>query len=190
MNVLMLAPHPFYQVRGTPIAADLVLKVLSQRGEYVDMITFPEGEDVYYPNVYIYRTPRFRWLKNIRPGFSWKKLVCDFFILVKALKLARSKQYDVIHAGEEAVFIALALKICFGIPYVYDMDSSLVEQLTNKYSWLRLLGFILRAFEGLAIKNAKAVIAVCQTLAVYAQQYNPKKIIVLPDISLLSYVPH
>ena len=28
MNILLLAPHPFYQERGTPIAVDLLLKVL------------------------------------------------------------------------------------------------------------------------------------------------------------------
>ena len=61
MNVLMLAPHPFYQARGTPIAVDLVLKVLSSRGEKVDVVTFPEGEPVHYANVAIYRTPAFRF---------------------------------------------------------------------------------------------------------------------------------
>ena len=85
MNVLMLAPHPFYQARGTPIAVDLVLRVLSSRGEFIDIVTFPEGRDVRYLNVRIYRTPSFRFTRNIRPGFSFKKLICDFFLLIKAV---------------------------------------------------------------------------------------------------------
>lgn len=187
MNILMLAPHPFYQARGTPIAVDLVLKVLSQRGERVDIITFPEGSDVDYPNVQIYRTPALRIVKDIRPGFSVKKIICDLFLLVKAIRLVNSNRYDLIHAGEEAVFIALAIKTIWGIPYVYDMDSSLVQQLMDKYPQLRFLKKLLQGCEGLAVRNAKAVIPVCQALKSEIEQYNPNKVVVIPDISLLNY---
>ncbi|MGB7086881.1 MAG: glycosyltransferase [Phormidesmis sp.] len=187
MNILMLAPHPFYQPRGTPIAADLVLRVLSERGEYVDLITFPEGSDVHYPHVKIYRTPAHKIVQDIRPGFSLKKIICDVFLLMQAIKLVRTKQYDLIHAGEEAVFIALLLKKLFGIPYVYDMDSSLVQQLIDKSPKLKIFEKVLQAFEGLAVKNSRAVIPVCQALAVEIQQYNPRKVVVIPDISLLNY---
>lgn len=187
MNVLMLAPHPFYQPRGTPIAVDLVLKVLSSRGERVDVVTFPEGEDVYYNNVTLHRTPAFRLVQDIRPGFSIKKLICDVFLAIKAVQLVRAARYDVVHAGEEAVFIALLLKKVFGIPYVYDMDSSLVGQLMDKYPKLSIMQGLLRACEGTAIKQAKAVIPVCGALATEVQRYSPEqKIVVIPDISLLS----
>lgn len=187
MNILMLAPHPFYQARGTPIAADLVLRVLSERGEQVDVVVFPEGSDVHYRGVQIYRTPAFRLVKGIRPGFSLKKLICDGFLLVKALKLVRQKRYDLIHAGEEAVFIALLLKKLYGIPYVYDMDSSLAGQLVDKYPQLRLLNRLFHGLEGVAVRNATAVIAVCQALESEIQPYEPKKVVVIPDISLLNY---
>ena len=187
MNILMLAPHPFYQARGTPIAADLVLKVLSERGETVDVIAFPEGSDVHYPNVTLYRTPAFKFIANIRPGFSWKKIVCDLFLLFQAIRLAKSNRYDLIHAGEEAVFIALIIKKLFGIPYVYDMDSSLVQQIVDKYPRLKFLKAILKPCEGFAIHHAKAVIAVCQSLATEVQQHQPNKVVVIPDISLLNY---
>ena len=36
MRILFLAPHPFYQDRGTPIAVNLMLQTLSERGEEVD----------------------------------------------------------------------------------------------------------------------------------------------------------
>lgn len=187
MNVLMLAPHPFYQARGTPIAVDLVLRVLSSRGEHIDIVTFPEGRDVTYPNVRIYRTPSFRFTRNIRPGFSLKKLACDVFVLLKAVQLIRISKYDLIHAGEEAVFIALLLKKMFNVPYVYDMDSSLVQQMTDKYPWLRFCESILQIFEGTAVRNAEAVIPVCPDLATTVKRYKPKKVVVIPDISLLSH---
>ncbi len=186
MNVLMLAPHPFYQARGTPIAVDLVLRVLSSHGEVVDVVTFAEGKDVHYANVRLHRTPAFMFTRNIRPGFSGKKLICDLFLFIKAVRLVRAGHYDLVHAGEEAVFMALFIKKVFGIPYVYDMDSSLVGQLIDKYPSLQFVKGLLQAFEGAAVKNAEAVIPVCRALATEVQRYSPsKKIVVIPDISLL-----
>ena len=190
MNILMLAPHPFYKARGTPIAADLVLRVLSERGDQVDVITFPEGSDVEYPNVKIYRTPDVKAVRNIRPGFSWEKVVCDIFLLIQAVRLAKTNRYHLIHAGEEAVFVALVIKQLFGIPYVYDMDSSLVQQLMDRYPQFHFLRKVLQSFEGLAVRNAKAVVAVCQALKTEIAPYHPSRVVVIPDISLLNCSRH
>ena len=46
MRILVLAPHPFFQARGTPLAVRSVLEFLSARGHAVDVLTFAEGEDV------------------------------------------------------------------------------------------------------------------------------------------------
>jgi len=186
MNVLLLAPHPFYQNRGTPIAVNLVLRVLSERGDQVDMVTYPEGRDIYYPNVTIHRTPRLPFVHNIRPGFSWKKLVCDFFMIIKVIALVSRKRYDLVHAGEESVFIALMLNLFCKLPYVYDMDSSLAQQLIEKYPKLTLLNSFLNFCERVAVQKAAVVVAVCQALATDIRAYNPKNVVVIPDISLLN----
>ncbi|NEO98908.1 MAG: glycosyltransferase [Symploca sp. SIO2E9] len=186
MNILLLAPHPFYQNRGTPIAVDLVLRVLSERKEQVDVVTYPEGSDVEYDHVTVYRTLKLSFVRNIRPGFSWKKIVCDFFMFLKVIDLISKKRYDLVHAGEESVFIGLLLKVLFKIPYVYDMDSSLAQQMIEKYPKLIFFAFVFDFFEGLAIKNAKVVISVCDALAADIQKYKPKNVVVIPDISLLN----
>ena len=74
MKILLLAPHPFYQARGTPIAVNTVLEFLSSRGHEVDVLTYHEGADVNIPNCRIYRIPRVPGVRNIRPGFSLKKV--------------------------------------------------------------------------------------------------------------------
>ncbi len=186
MKILLLAPHPFYQNRGTPIAVDLVLRVLSERGDSIDVVTYPEGKDIHYPNVRVYRTLRLPFLRRIRPGFSAKKLMCDVFMLVKVVQLVMKKKYDLVHAGEESVFIGLALKWLLKIPYVYDMDSSLSQQMVEKYPWLGFVASILSFFEKIAVRNAQVVISVCDALAQDIQKYRPKKTVVIPDISLLN----
>lgn len=185
MKILFLAPHPFYQERGSPIADAMILKLLSKRGNQVDVVTYAEGKNINYKHITLYRTPDIPFLRNIRPGFSWKKIICDFFLFIKAFRLILIQRYDLVHAVEESVFIALVFKALFKIPYIYDMDSSLVEQLIEKYSFLTPLAGFLKFFERIAVTKAKAVIPVCDALAMYIEKYKPKKVVVLSDVSLL-----
>lgn len=185
MRILLLAPQPFYEDRGTPIAVALVLKVLSERGTRVDVVTYHEGRDVRLDHVTLHRIPRVPLVRGIRPGFSWKKIICDVFMLLAAVRLAASRRYDLVHAVEEAVFIALLLKWLFRIPYVYDMDSSLAQQLTERLPFLRKAGPALAACERLAVRQATAVVPVCEALAAVARQGHARKIVLLPDVSLL-----
>jgi len=186
MNILLLAPHPFYQERGTPIAVDLLLRVLSARGDTVDVVTFHEGTDKTYPNVTMHRIPALPWVRNIPPGFSWKKLVGDFFLTFKALRLARRKKYQLVHAVEEAVFIAMMIRLIFRIPYVFDMDSSLPMQMIEKMPVLSAAAPVLKVFETRAARKSFAVVAVCEALADIARTAGARRVFVLQDISLLS----
>jgi hypothetical protein len=185
MNILLLSPQPFYQERGTPIAVNLVLKILGERGDQVDVLTYHEGKEVRHEHVTLHRIFKIPFVRGIRPGFSWKKVVCDFFMFFKAIRLVSAKRYDLVHAVEESVFIALALKYLFKIPYLYDMDSSLAQQMVEKYLFLKPFAAVFILFERLAVKNAKAVSPVCDALAQIVQEYKPAKIVVLPDVSLL-----
>ena len=186
MKVLLLAPQPFYQERGTPIAVDLVLRALSARGDEVDVLTYHEGASVSYPHVRIHRIPRIPFVRGVGPGPSVKKLLCDAVLFIAALRMATRTRYDLVHAVEESAFMALAIKRLRGIPYLYDMDSSLAEQLTEKYPMLRGLGAWLRACEATAIQHAEAVVPVCDALAQIAERQRARRVVVLRDVSLLS----
>ena len=186
MRILLLAPEPFYQDRGTPIAVSLLLRVFSVRGEQVDVLTYHEGTDIQLESVTLHRIAKLNFVRNIRPGFSWKKVICDAFMLVKSAQLVRQNRYDVIYAIEEAVFIALVWKWLLRIPYVYDMDSSLVQQLVESCPLLRPFTFLFKLFEGLAVKNAIGVAPVCESLTAAIISYHPRKIVVLHDVSVLT----
>lgn len=186
MKVLFLAPHPFYQGRGTPIAVSQVLAVLSRRGVHVDVVTYHEGEDVEYEHVKLHRIPALPFVRNIRPGFSWQKIICDGLMMLVILRLLlQQRRYTLVHAVEESVFIALALKLLLRIPYVYDMDSSLVQQIVDKVPQLKRLHPLLSLFEKVAVRHAQAVIPVCQALHESIAPYRPQKVTVLHDMSLL-----
>jgi hypothetical protein len=185
LNVLVLAPHPFYQDRGSPIALNEVLKILSERGNQIDLVVYHEGKDIRLAGLTIHRIRMLSSIKDIRPGFSWKKVICDILMFFKAMQLVLRHRYHVVHAVEESVFIALILKWLFKIPYIYDMDSSLPQQLVERYPSLR--GFLdcFNVLEGLAVRNAIAVVPVCTALADSIARYHPNKVVVLQDVSLL-----
>lgn len=173
MKILLLAPQPFFQARGTPIAVRLVLEFLSGRGHQVDLLTFHEGSDVEIPNCRIVRIPRLPGIHNIRPGFSLKKVLCDLAMFFSCARLMHRTRYDLVHAVEESAFIAAALQPLTGVPYVYDMDSSLAEQMIDAYPGLRLIGPVLRRCEGVAVRRSAGVLTVCATLQDIARNHAP-----------------
>lgn len=187
-KILFLSPQPFFQERGTPIAVKLAAGVLAEAGYAIDLVTYHEGESTPIQGVTHHRCWAPSWLRNIRPGISVKKLVCDLFFLFKALTLVMTnrEKYRLVHAVEESVFIAWFFKIIFGLPYVYDMDSSLSLQLTEKWEFLTPLRGAAEWLERLAVKRAVAVVAVCDSLAEVAVKLGAKKVDVLYDVSLLA----
>ncbi len=186
MRILVLAPQPFFQERGTPIAVRLFLEVLGQAGHHLELLTYHEGDNVDLPGVVIHRIPVLWGTKGVRPGFSAKKLICDAAMAVKALKLVRRKDFDMVHAVEEAAFIAWVLKILYGLPYVYDMDSSLATQVLDKFPWLGPAAGFLHWAEGQALSHSQGVLAVCHSLRDRARKYASRvPVACLEDTSLL-----
>ncbi len=157
------------------MAVRTVLEFLGARGHEVDLLTFHEGEDVQIPNCRVFRIGNIPGVRNIRPGFSFKKVVCDGFMFAKCLRMVRRRRYDLIHAVEEAAFIAAAVQAITGIPYVYDMDSSLAEQLVEAYPGLQFAFPSLRRAEALAVRRSMGVLTVCAALEDVALAHAPEK---------------
>ena len=93
--------------------------------------------------------------------------------------------YNLIHAGEEAVFFAMFFKIIYRIPYVYDLDSSIAQQVVEKKSYLKVFAPLFNFLEKRAIINAEANLPVCNALAELCENYGSKKTVTIHDISQL-----
>ena len=185
MRVLILAPHPYYQERGTPIAVDLLIRALTERGDEVDLLTFHEGIDHTYDHFQIYRISPWPAVNNLRPGFSAKKIYCDIFMFFRFIRLMQKKKYDIVHAVEESAFMALLVCPLTATPFVYDIDSSMTTQLIDKLPALKPMRGILAFFESLPMRYAIAVVPMCDALADEAGKYRDNNIVVLKDVSLV-----
>ena len=128
-RILLVAPQPFYQDRGTPIAVRQVLGALSQLGYPADLLTYPVGADIGIPGVRIFRTANPFGFKHVPVGLSLQKTLLDIPLTLDLLARLRTGAYSCIHAVEEAAFPAVVLGRYYRVPVVYDMQSSLPEQL-------------------------------------------------------------
>lgn len=185
MKVLLLAPQPFFQERGTPIAVRLLAETLCAAGHEVDLLTYHEGEDVVFPGLRIVRIPRLPLIGNVSIGFSWKKLVCDAALTVSLLRRAHRGRYQVVHAGEESIFPAVWFSARHGAAVVYDMDSDLTDQVLAKKRILRPFRGLFEAIERSTLGRASLILPVCPHLAEKARRLAPGvEIRVLEDIPL------
>ena len=168
-RVLLIAPQPFYEDRGTPIAIRHVAIALSERGWLVDILTYGVGQDVASPGIRIFRFGMWFRFKTVPIGLSLKKLLLDSAMPWAIWKQLKRNKYDCLHAVEEAVYPALILGRMTKIPVIYDMQSSIAEQLAM-HPLLRFLGLgrLMGWFERQAC--AKAACVACS--AGLAQKYS------------------
>ncbi|MFN2433316.1 MAG: glycosyltransferase family 4 protein [Gemmatimonadota bacterium] len=127
--MLLVAPQPLFDDRGTPIAVRQVLEALSELGYRVDVLTYPMGRRRQIPCVRLLRALNPFGLRRVPVGFSLRKVLLDSSLVVGLAGLLSEQHYLCVHAVEEAAFPALLLARRRGIPVIYDMQSSLPEQL-------------------------------------------------------------
>ena len=184
MKILVVAPQPFYVERGTPIAVRALIETLCRAGHHVDLLTTHLGADIDEPNLTIHRTRLFGKIRSLPIGFSGSKLALDLAIWLRLLKLAGRGRYDVIHAVEEAVFLALPLRWLGRGKLVYDMDSVISEQLREKWPQIGWLSRAVAACEAVAQRSSDLVLPVCPAIAEAAAGHvSQDKIHLLPDIA-------
>ena len=161
----MLAPEPFFEPRGTPFSEYHRIKTLGELGHHVDLVTYPIGRNVELPNLRIFRSLRPPFVHKVRIGPSAAKLVLDALMLLTVLRRVVADRYDVIHSHEEMGLVGVWLARWLGIPHLYDMHSSLPQQLSNfKYSRSGALTKLFTWAEGQMVHRSTVVITICQEL--------------------------
>jgi len=165
MRILMIAPQPFFQPRGTPFSELYRIRAMTELGHQVDLVTYPIGEDVDMTGLSIFRTPAIPGIKSVRIGPSLAKIPLDALVFTSSLRRLVSTRYDVLDCHEEAGLMGVVLSKLFGIPTIYDMHSSLPEQLENfGYSRSKVLRYLFDVAERITIKGSEAIIHVCPYL--------------------------
>lgn len=158
-RVLVVTPQPFYEDRGTPIAIRYVAQALSELGVGVDILAFPIGTEVAIPRVRVLRCANPLALRQVPIGFSWRKLALDASLWQSFRRLVRSQNYQIVHAVEEAAYMASAICPPLGQPFIYDMASAIPVELARKPIFRpSLIQGLISAAERHVISSAAGVI--------------------------------
>ncbi|MCK5003504.1 MAG: hypothetical protein KAS21_00350, partial [Candidatus Aminicenantes bacterium] len=102
MKILMIAPEPFFEPRGTPFSEYFRIKSLSRLGHEIDLVTYPIGEDKDIKGLKIYRCLKPPFVTSVKTGPSAAKIFLDLFLFFKAAGRLMRTKYDMIHTHEEA----------------------------------------------------------------------------------------
>ena len=165
MRALVIAPQPFFTPRGTPFSVYYRTRTMADLGIDIDLLTYGQGQDIEMPNVRIRRIPDFSIFGRIRTGPSILKLFLDMFIGIYTVAFLLRHRYEIVHAHEEAAFIARFLKPLFGYRFIYDMHSSLPEQLENfSFTRSRIITRIFEWLERTTLQAADAIVVICPAL--------------------------
>jgi glycosyltransferase involved in cell wall biosynthesis len=165
VRILMIAPEPFFEPRGTPFSEFHRIRALIALGHQVDLVTYPFGENVSMPGLRVFRSVRPPFVDRVKIGPSLAKIPLDALLTLTALRRAVSGRYDVIHSHEEGGLIGALLAMALRVPHLYDMHSSLPQQLSNfAFSRSRMIKSLFLAIERFMIRRSRVVIVICPSL--------------------------
>jgi glycosyltransferase involved in cell wall biosynthesis len=171
----MIAPEPFFEPRGTPFSEFHRIRALLELGHTVDLVTYPFGKDVEMPGLRIFRAARPPFVTHVKIGPSPAKLFLDMTLTLTALNRARKGRYDAVHSHEEGAAIGVVISAALGIPHLYDMHSSLPQQLENfAFSRSSVLRWMFERLERTAIKRSRVTIVICPHLEETARRVVPE----------------
>ncbi|HVC20513.1 MAG TPA: glycosyltransferase family 4 protein [Vicinamibacterales bacterium] len=166
MHILMIAPEPFFEPRGTPFSEYHRIRALTDLGHTVDLVTYPFGQDVSMPGLRVFRCARPPLVRHARIGPSAAKLPLDALLTITVVRRVFRERYDAVHSHEEGALIGITIAAMLRVPHLYDMHSSLPQQLTNfAFSRSRVLRRIFTGVERLLIRASRVIIVICPHLA-------------------------
>jgi glycosyltransferase involved in cell wall biosynthesis len=174
MHILMIAPEPFFEPRGTPFSEFHRIRALTDLGHTVDLVTYPFGREVAMPGLRVFRCLKPPFVSRVTIGPSLAKIPLDIALAFTAMRRALRGGFDLIHSHEEGAAIGIVLSWLFRRPHLYDMHSSLPQQLSNfSFSRSRVLEAVFRRFERLFIRQSRVVIVICPQLADTVRSVDP-----------------
>ncbi len=91
-----------------------------------------------------------------------------------SVRRALSGRYDVVHSHEEGSWFGVVIAGMLGVPHLYDMHSSLPQQLSNfSFSRSQALTGMFSWLERFVIRRSKVVVVICPHLAEVVRGIEP-----------------
>lgn len=182
-RILLLAPQPFFRLRGMCLAVRSVIRAWTSLGARVDVLCYPFGERVDLPEgARVIRLPAVPGMRDIPIGPSLQKVLMAPGMLLAASAMLFRNRYCVVHAGEESAFLAALLKPLFGFSLIYDMDDVLSRRIARSGAIRsRILLRPIEAIETWMIRRADVVLTNSADTTRFARAGHPRRRVVFYD---------
>src|SRR5262249_54853316 len=123
----------------------------------------------------VFRCLRPPFVHRVTIGPSAAKVALDVFLTFAVLRRALSGRYDAVHSHEEGGLIGIVVAGLLRIPHLYDMHSSLPQQLTNfAFSGSAALRRVFLWIERFMIRRSRVVIVICPSLEDTVRSIDPQ----------------
>lgn len=195
VNILVVAPTPFFSDRGTHIRILEEALAMEKRGHDVTIATYHIGQDLpdsLGSHIDVRRIRRLLfWYKKLEAGPDWQKIILDLLLIKKVFFLARTKRPDIIHGHlhEGALIAWIVQKMLFwrDIKVVADFHGSLTkEMVSHQYLGVSLLQRVFQWIEHRIDNMGDAAVASSWNNAADIRKVRPSGVEVLLDGTRLS----
>jgi glycosyltransferase involved in cell wall biosynthesis len=104
-------------------------------------------------------------IRRIKIGPSLAKLPLDFLLILQTTLEVIHNRYDLVFSHEEAALVGVWIGRIWRKPHVYDMHSSLPQQLRNfEFTRSPLLVSLFQRMEQFVLRNSDSIIVICRDL--------------------------
>ena len=172
-RILLIAPQPFFQWRGSPLRVSFNARALAELGYAVDLLVMPVGQDLPLPGVTLHRAPNIIRARDLPIGPSLPKAILDISLFFKAAALARRQAFAVFHGIEDAGPIAAVLARRHRAKVVFEKHSDPASYKKGLIRNFVMAGY--RRVERFSIRRADAVICTGPALVDQARAIAPAK---------------
>jgi 1,2-diacylglycerol 3-alpha-glucosyltransferase len=131
-SIAMVAACPFPANHGTPAAIREMSEELVRRGHTVRVVTYPLTDNIPISGVAIDRVRQIGFNRVIKVGPNYQRLIFDFLLIFKLMRIVRRHQIDVIHAHNyEAALVAGIVGRLSGLPVIYNAINTMIGELPS-----------------------------------------------------------
>ena len=131
-SIAMVAACPFPANHGTPAAIREMSEELARRGHSIRVVTYPLSDEIPISGVKIDRVRQIGTNRVISVGPSYQRMVFDFLMIFKLLRVVRKHKIDVIHAHNyEGALVGGLVGRLSGVPVVYNAINTMIGELPS-----------------------------------------------------------
>lgn len=117
---------------GSPAAIRELVEVLSESGQEIHVVTYPDGQDMSVGRATVHRVGTPQLASNLTVGPNWTKPLNDLRMVFELVRVVRREGIEIIHAHNyEGCLVGVLGKLLTGRPLIYNAVNLMSDELAT-----------------------------------------------------------